>query len=137
MSASGQAIASAAAALIGTKFRLHGRDPRYGLDCVGLVACSLAGAGISAAAPANYALRNADISDALLFAGRAGLALCPHPLQAGDIVLTKPGPAQHHLAIMGRDKQFIHAHAGLRRIVSAPAPLPWPTVLHWRVPSAS
>ncbi len=31
-------LAAAALNLIGTPFRLHGRDPATGLDCVGLVA---------------------------------------------------------------------------------------------------
>jgi len=135
MKGDGEAIALAAAALIGTKFRLHGRDPRFGLDCVGLVACAFADAGRPAVAPANYALRNNDISDALLFADMAGLAICSDAILPGDVVLAKPGPAQFHLAIKGADAGFIHAHAGLRKIVSVPAPLPWPIIRHWRAQS--
>ena len=32
---SAQALAEAAAALVGSRFRLHGRDPATGLDCIG------------------------------------------------------------------------------------------------------
>jgi hypothetical protein len=28
---------------------------------------------------------------------------------------------------------FVHAHAGLRRVVTTPAPLPWPIECHWRL----
>ena len=39
------AIIAAARAAIGARFRLHGRDPATGLDCVGLVACAAPRAG--------------------------------------------------------------------------------------------
>ena len=38
---SGAAIAAAARALVGVPFRLQGRDPALGLDCVGLVGAAL------------------------------------------------------------------------------------------------
>ena len=39
------ALAEAALGLLGVPFRLHGRDPATGLDCVGLVAEALRRAG--------------------------------------------------------------------------------------------
>ena len=38
---SGAAIAAAARALVGVPFRLQGRDPALGLDCVGLVGAAM------------------------------------------------------------------------------------------------
>ena len=38
---SGEALAEAAVAFAGTRFRLHGRDPETGLDCIGLLAAAL------------------------------------------------------------------------------------------------
>ena len=49
---SGAALAAAAESLVGTRFRLHGRDPDTGLDCVGLLAASLAAKEAATAPPA-------------------------------------------------------------------------------------
>ena len=54
---SGAALAAAAESLVGTRFRLHGRDPDTGLDCVGLLAASLAAIGRAAPLPNGYRLR--------------------------------------------------------------------------------
>lgn len=135
-SESGRAIARAALALTGVPFRLHGRDPAYGLDCVGLVAVSMSKAGFPAEAPVGYSLRNSDITDALLFAETAGLRDVALPAITGDILLTRPGPGQFHLLICGEcgggDGVFVHAHAGLRKVVSMPGPLASPILKHWR-----
>lgn len=128
----GGRIAGAAFALVGTPFRLHGRDPEYGLDCVGLVQRALAGAGIPAEAPTGYALRNTDIAASLELAPAAGLREISVPAAAGDIVLTRPGPGQFHLLIYGGNGLFVHAHAGLRRVVSMPGPLCAPVCKLWR-----
>lgn len=128
----GADLARAAETLIGAPFKLHGRDPALGLDCVGVVAAAFARAGIAAEAPRLYALRNARIDDALAFAARAGLAECIGPIAPGDVLMVRPGPAQHHLLVAARGARFIHAHAGLRRVVATPAPLAWPTLRRWR-----
>ena len=121
-------VALAARALIGVRFRLHGRDPATGLDCVGLVAAAL-----GVAAPIRYRLHNRDISAALAFAPTAGLTDVCGPIEPGDVLLVRSGPAQHHLLVAGPDEGFIHAHAGLRRVVATPAPLVWPIERHWRL----
>lgn len=128
----GLELAHAAETLAGAPFRLHGRDPALGLDCVGVVAAAFARAGVPAEAPRLYALRNAAIHQALAFAQRAGLTDCDGAVEAGDVLLVRPGPAQHHLLIAAERGRFIHAHAGLRRVVAMPGPLPWPTLRHWR-----
>jgi cell wall-associated NlpC family hydrolase len=121
-------VALAAQELVGTRFRLHGRDPATGLDCVGLVA-----AAIGCDAPLAYRLRNRDISDALAFAPAAGLDGADGAIKPGDLLLVRSGPAQHHLLIADMRGGFIHAHAGLRRVVAMPGPLPWPIERHWRL----
>ncbi len=50
MSETREAFAEAAESLVGIRFRLFGRDPAYGLDCVGLVAAALARSGRSSGA---------------------------------------------------------------------------------------
>ena len=122
MSETREAFAQAAESLVGTPFRLFGRDTAYGLDCVGLVAAALARSGRSVSVPAGYGLRNADIADFLPFATLAGLKPCDSDPIRGDVLLLRPGPAQHHLAIATAPDMIVHAHAGLRRIVSQPLP---------------
>lgn len=103
-----------ARALIGTRFRLHGRDPATGLDCVGL--CAVA-AGITHV-PTGYPLRGGNLAayqDWLnAYAVRQTRAM-----QAGDIVLFDLSAAQYHLGIWA-GQSLIHAHAGLRRVVETP-----------------
>ncbi len=78
--ADGLALARAAAALIGAPFRLHGRDPAKGVDCVGLVSAALAAIGRKAEAPSAYGLRNRDIGPALHFAAKAGFVDASGPM---------------------------------------------------------
>jgi hypothetical protein len=54
----GDELAAQARALVGAPFRLHGRDPETGLDCLGVLAAALAACGISARLPNGYVLRN-------------------------------------------------------------------------------
>ena len=131
----GAALAAAAEGLIGTRFRLHGRDPATGLDCVGLVVAALRIIGRAAETPPAYALRNSTIAPLLGWAARLGLVEASDAPQTGDVLLVEPGPAQHHVLIALTASRFVHAHAGLRRIVATPGPLPWPRLRHWRLAS--
>jgi hypothetical protein len=54
----------------------------------------------------------------------------PHP---GDVLLVRIGPCQFHLLIAASSGRFIHAHAGLRRVVCCDGPIEWPVVHHWRL----
>ncbi|HEY6815218.1 MAG TPA: NlpC/P60 family protein [Croceibacterium sp.] len=127
------ALAAAAERLIGTPFRLHGRDPARGLDCVGLVAAALAEAGRPVRAPTGYWLRQSRLDGLLDAATHAGLGAAAGAVTPGDVLLVRPGPAQHHLVVAGMAGGFVHAHAGLGRVVLTPAPLAWPIVRHWRL----
>ncbi len=118
---------------MGARFRLHGRDPRTGLDCVGLVEAALKAIGREVEALHGYGLRNSDIRGALAAAPLAGLREVEGKPQAGDVLLVRSGPAQHHLLITAASDRFVHAHAGLRRVVATPGPLPWPILRHWRL----
>lgn len=133
MSRPGETLAAAALALVGTRFRLHGRDPATGLDCIGLLAAALADSGRAAPLPIHYALRNRSIASLLEFAAPAGLVETAAPIEAGDVLLVRTGPAQHHLLIAAPGQGFVHAHAGLRRVAVTPGPLAWPAERHWRL----
>ena len=129
---SGDALAEAAEALVGTRFRLHGRDPATGLDCVGLLAAALGAIGRPAALPNGYALRARRLPEVDGAARGCGLMPVSPPFRPGDVLLVRPHACQFHLLIAGRDA-FVHAHAGLKRVVALAGPPPWPIVRHWRL----
>ena len=132
---SGAAFAASAAALAGTPFRLHGRDPASGLDCVGLVAAALRGCGRRAVPPEGYPVRATRIAPLLRFAARNGFlavaeGAAPRP---GDLVLLRLSRIQVHLAILLAGPAFVHAHAGLGRVVIERGPPRWPAEARWRL----
>lgn len=129
----GADLAAASQALVGAPFRLHGRDPATGLDCVGVATAALRHCGRRVIEPMGYGFRNRSIAPLLGFAEANGLRETDDPTAAGDILLVRPGPGQHHLLIATVGDCFIHAHAGLRRVVAQPGPLPWPIERRWRV----
>ena len=133
MTRAARSLAQAAVCFLDVPFRLHGRDPSTGLDCIGLVAAAIEGSGRSPSPPDHYALRNLDITNALMCTKKSGLRDVRGPILPDDIVLVRPAPAQFHLLIAENANSFIHAHAGLRRIVRMPGPLPWTIERHWRL----
>lgn len=137
MNPSSEGLAEAALALLGCPFRLHGRDPATGLDCVGLVVAALAASGGNPVAPTGYGLRNLDIEQWLPLAGRSGLAAASGPPIAGDVILIALANCQHHLAIAADAETVVHAHAGLRCVVRQPADPTWNVQARWRATSLS
>ena len=140
MSSAGDALANEAGRLIGTPFRLHGRNPKTGVDCVGLVSAAFSRIDRRFDPPSQYALRNRTIApllDRLDTAPARRLPSGDPARQTGDICLCTLGSGQHHVVILagpaaGRAVSFIHAHAGLRRVVQTPGPPPWPVLASWR-----
>ncbi len=110
-----------ARALIGTPFRLHGRDPATGLDCVGLIAC----VADHDAPPTGYAMRGGSAESWTALLDLFAIRRKRSPITAGDILLLEAGSAQFHLGIFTGDG-LIHADAGLRRVVETPGPVRWP-----------
>lgn len=132
MMAPGDALAEAARALLGCPFRLHGRDPATGLDCVGLVSAALATSGMRAVVPTGYGLRNLDIAQWLPLARQSGLVPAPGAIGAGEVLLIALTHCQHHLVIAADAATVIHAHAGLRRVVLQPLDPAWQIAAKWR-----
>ena len=119
--------------LSGVPFRLHGRDPATGLDCIGVAACALDRAGGRSFAPSVYTLRNLGIDRFLGAVTRSGFEGAAGVFLRGDLVMVSPGPAQHHLLVaLGKDR-FVNAHAGLRQVVVQRRNDAWPTLYHWRL----
>jgi murein DD-endopeptidase / murein LD-carboxypeptidase len=115
-----------ARALIGVPFRLHGRDPASGIDCVGLIGIAL---DRREAAPTGYAMRGGTAArwsammDAVAHHRRVGP-------KSGDVLLFEAGPVQFHLGIW-TGESLIHADARLRRVVETPGPPRWRVVGAW------
>jgi len=130
----GQELALAAIAFVGRPFRLHGRDPDTGLDCIGLLAAALASMGRPVDFPTGYRMRTSAFSGLAAVAGLHGFEPVTGAIAAGDVLLTRPGPAQMHLAIAAAEPgQFIEAHAGVGRVIVQPGPLRDPILQHWRL----
>ncbi len=126
----GARVAAAARGLVGVPFRLHGRD-EAGLDCVGLAALALARAGYVRRVPERYGLRSGDAALIARWMADAGLRPVTEA-RFGDLWLVRPGALQLHLMI-GVPGGFVHAHAGLRRVVEMPGDTEWPVIGVWRV----
>ena len=129
----GAALADAALAQIGCVFRLYGRDPATGLDCVGLVTNALAKVGGHPVAPIGYGLRNIGVDQWLPLAQRSGLVLASGAIRTGDVLLIALAYGQHHLAIAADAVNAVHAHAGLRRVGLQPRDPDWHVHAKWRL----
>ena len=114
--------AARAEALVGTRFRAQGRG-QGGLDCIGVV---IAAFEISKdEVRSDYPLRARDAREL-----REGLLRHFRPvghaqMRAGDVLLLRPADHQLHLAVR-TESGFVHAHAGLRRVVETPGLPEWP-----------
>lgn len=135
--AEAEAFARAAEYLIGTPFRLHGRDPASGLDCIGLVFASLLAIGRHPVAPNGYRLRNLSIERWLCHAWSSGLAPAEGAKERGDVLLVQPSPVQHHLLIALGESDVVHAHASLRKVVRQPLAADTRVSARWRIVTSS
>jgi cell wall-associated NlpC family hydrolase len=128
------AVADAAIALIGVRFRPQGRNPRFGLDCVGLVAAALARAGRPVVVPDCYPQRGGDRAQvaAAIDAMPGMVRIEPEAICPGDILLMEPHATQRHFGIV-TVSGIVHADAGLRRVVATPGGPPWPVTGAWRL----
>lgn len=126
-------LAQAAASFVGTPFRLHGRNPDTGLDCVGLLIASLEAVGVYSDRPTGYAFRNISVEAWLPYAQQWRLRDAIGEILAGDVLLISPGPRQHHIQIAESRSAIIHAHAGLRRVVRERLSRKPSLEAHWRL----
>lgn len=118
--------------MLGVPFRFRGRSRERGVDCVGLAVLAT-GRGD---APADYGLRGGDAGRFGRWLAAAGLRevsdVLPGDLLPGDLLLVRAGATQFHLMVRV-EGGFVHAHAGLRRVVETPGDAPpWPVVSLWR-----
>lgn len=128
-----QRFANAALSLVDTPFRLGSHDPAVGLDCIGLVVAAMRQCGRDPGVLPTYTMRNSAITRFEALARASRLTPAAGELRCGDILVLRPSPAQHHLAISLSASEAVHAHGGLRRVVVSPAPFPWPLIARWRL----
>ena len=121
-------VVSRARALLGTRFRLHGRNPETGIDCVGLAALA---ADVKVTTPTGYALRGGSMAEYITmidaFSERRN-----DRYRTGDVLLLRVAPNQFHMGIW-TGESLIHAHAGLRRVVETPGIPENEIIGTWRV----
>lgn len=120
--------AERARALVGTRFRAQGRG-EGGLDCIGVVLATFA--MDSERVRSDYSLAGNHLSEL-----HAGLAtefrkVPAARLRPGDVMLMSAGERQLHLGVR-TEAGFVHAHAGIRRVVETPGMPPWPIVAVYR-----
>lgn len=118
-----------ARSLVGVPFRAQGRDPKIGLDCVGLTlhAFCLPKQHIRS----DYRLRG-DHAKEIREGFRSMFEEVSHSRsRPGDVLVLQVARDQLHLAIFcGRS--FIHADAGIRRVVETPGQPCWPVLATFR-----
>jgi lipoprotein Spr len=131
MTRSAEEAVAAGRALIGAPFRPQGRSVETGLDCLGVVAAA-AGADL-AKTRRDYRLR--DFEPEAIGRALETLGFRPAeegPARPGDILILAPAPGRLHAAIL-TPGGYVHADAGLRRVVEAPGAPPWPVISAWRL----
>jgi hypothetical protein len=130
----GEALAAAAEGLVGCRFRLHGRDPDTGLDCIGVLAAALARIGRPVDFPSGYGLRTSRFDRLGALAAGHGFVPADGAVEPGDVLFVRSGPGQMHLCIAARGAgSVVEAHAGLRRVIMTRRRPDDPVIGHWRL----
>jgi len=120
--------AERARALVGTRFRPQGRDAN-GLDCIGVIVAAF---GIEAAnVRRDYKLSSENSSEAAVSLKPYFRKVPLRQLRPGDLMLMAIGDRQTHFAVR-TGQGFVHAHAGLRRVVETPGLPEWPVLGAYR-----
>src|SRR6478672_2384857 len=113
--------AARAQALVGARFRAQGRGEE-GLDCVGVL---LAAYQVPASAVRrDYRLRGDHVRELCEQLGRYFRRIPQTQLRPGDTLVLRPGAQQFHLAVRTA-AGFVHAHAGIGRVVETPGMPEW------------
>ena len=117
-----------ARSLIGTRFRAQGRDPQFGLDCLGLVMLA-------------YGVGDDDVRRDYRLSGdyrhelMAGLAngfrrVARRAARVCDLMLVEVSASQLHLVVR-TETGFVHADAR-RGVVETPGAPEWPVIATYR-----
>ena len=118
-----------ARAFVGTRFRPQGRSKETGVDCVGLILC------VFRIAPdlvsRDYRLRGDHQVQIEHGLDQWFRRLLHGNFRRGDVLLMAVAADQLHLGV-STDAGFVHADAGLGRVVETPGRPKWPVVGAYR-----
>jgi hypothetical protein len=116
--------AERARALVGIRFRPQGRGAD-GMDCVGLILSAYAIS--SAAARRNYRLAGDHRAELELGLAQSFRRVSSRSLKPGDVMLLALARERFHLVVRTA-AGFVHAHAGIGRVVETPGLPDWPLI---------
>ena len=120
--------AARARALVGARFRPQGRD-RGALDCVGL---ALRTYDVPATeVRRNYRLRGDHRAEVVHVLEQHFRKIPPRQIRTGDLLLMTVAADQLHIGVK-TDAGFVHAHAGIGRVVETPGSPEWPVLGAYR-----
>ena len=120
--------AERARALVGTRFRLQGRSVEA-LDCVGV---AIATFGVpETSVRRNYRVRGDHEAERVNFLPKYFRRVPHGQLRAGDLMLMRVAANHLHLGVRTTDG-FVHADAGLRRVVETPGQPACPVIAVYR-----
>jgi lipoprotein Spr len=109
--------------LVGTRFRPQGRADDA-LDCVGVVLRTFE---LDASIPKNYRLRGDHRSELERGLLKRFRRVAMQQLRPGDVMLLRVAHEQLHLGVR-TNCGFVHAHAGIGRVVETPGLPDWPVL---------
>ena len=109
--------------MLGTPFHHQGRLPGAGLDCLGLVVCSLRQLGHKVTDETNYGRRGDGVR--LIAALEEQGALTVTTINPGNLLVFRFGGMPQHLAIATADDQMIHAYAPVGKVVETSIGQAW------------
>jgi hypothetical protein len=121
-------FAGRARALVGTRFRLQGRNAA-GLDCVGMILQTFDLPESSARH--NYRLRGQHRDEVEEGLRRHFRPIRQSQRRPGDVLLLSVADDQLHLGVC-TDAGFVHAHARIGRVVETPGDPEWPVLAVYR-----
>ena len=120
--------AERALALAGVPFRPQGRD-RAGMDCVGL--CLATYRIPVEQVRRDYRIRGDHAHEVMASLANWFRRIGKQDVRAGDLMLLSVASDQLHLAVR-TENGFVHADAGLRRVVHTPGKPEWPLIAAYR-----
>lgn len=109
------AIIAAARRCLGTPFHHQGRQPRHGIDCIGLIVVALRAIGLTVHDHTNYSRRPDGKS--LLAALTEHGAKPVSKIQPGDILLFRYDNQPQHVALATEPDRMIHSFAVAGEVV--------------------
>lgn len=127
----GEEVVARGRALIGVRFRPQGRCAETGVDCIGLaaIACGLPAGEVRG----DYGSRESDPAGIEAGLAKSGLRrIAAGAAEAGDVLVVRAGFSQLHVVVL-TPEGFLHADAGMRRVVEVPGAMGWPLVGAWRL----